>query len=60
MSDAYATESGESEIERDNVTRNSSAAARSLTLLTTGWAVLTVVAAGGVAYGLRQRLREYR
>ncbi|MFO7193048.1 hypothetical protein [Thermocrispum sp.] len=35
-------------------------AARSLTLLTPGWAVLSVVAAGGIAYGLRERLREYR
>jgi len=45
---------------RDQFVDDIVAAARSLTLLTTGWAVLTVVAAGGVAYGLRQRLREYR
>lgn len=33
---------------------------RALTMLTTGWAVLALVAAAGVISGIRQRLREYR
>lgn len=34
--------------------------ARALTLLTTGWALLALVAMAGVVSGIRQRLREYR
>lgn len=34
--------------------------ARALTLLTTGWALLALVAVAGVVSGIRQRLREYR
>ncbi|MQA62077.1 MAG: hypothetical protein GEU86_11370 [Actinophytocola sp.] len=39
---------------------DTTSASRALTLLAPGWAALGVVAAFGVAVGIRERLREYR
>lgn len=48
------------EAERQLFVDGTFGAARALTFLTPGWWVLAVIAAGGVMFGIWQRLREYR
>ena len=45
---------------REQFVGDTADAARALTLLTAGWAILAAVAAAGVSFGLWQRLKEFR